>query len=199
MNFSKVYNATTGILTLNRTSITGAGFIIQFTANIYASFQPVLVGNVTGAYSTTIDCTGVTDWQSRTADDFIMDIIWIDLPSEITGTMYFTKSYNPSTGKLTINRSSIIGNGTVTFNANIYTTRYPSQVTSLSNANLTITSNDESDTSILNNNLNILNKEEIEISTDNTIETTNTINSNDILENKITTSSTVELIENIIN
>ena len=89
MNFSKLYNSSTGIFTINRTSIWGPGFIIQFNANIYASFQPVLVGNVTGDYKAVIDCTGVTDWQKRTVDDFILDVKWVDLPDEIMGTMYF--------------------------------------------------------------------------------------------------------------
>ena len=144
MNFSKEYDATTGTLNLHRTSIQGPGFVIQFTANIFASFQPVFVGNVTGDYTAKIDCTGVTDWKTRTVNDFIIDIKWMDLPDEITGTCYITKSYNASTGILTINRSSLQGNGTVTFNADVYTTRFPSQVTSLNaNSNLTVTSNEE--------------------------------------------------------
>ena len=106
----------------------------------------MFVGNVTGDYTATIDCTGVTEWQSRTVDDFIMDIKWIDLPAEITGTATFTKSYNATTGQLTITRSSLQGNGTVTFNADVYTTRFPSQVTSLNaSSNLTVTSNDEAE------------------------------------------------------
>lgn len=155
MNFSKSYDASTGVLNLHRTAIQGPDFVIQFTANIFASFQPVFVGNVTGDYKATIDCTGVTDWQSRTVDDFIIDIKWMDLPDLITGTCYITKSYNPSTGILTINRSSLQGNGTVTFNADVYTTRFPSQVTSLNaNSNLTVTSDENLETtSILDENL----------------------------------------------
>ena len=144
MEFSKSYDATNGVLNLHRTSIQGPGFVIQFAANIYASFQPVFVGNVTGGYSATIDCTSVTEWESRTVNDFIIDIKWIDFPEEITGKCTFSKSYNASTGKLTITRSSLQGKGTVTFNADVYTTRFPSQVTSLNaNSMLEVTNNTE--------------------------------------------------------
>ena len=121
MTFSKTYNPNTGILTINRSSIVGPGFIITFNCNIYACLDLRLVESKTGNYTATIDCTGVENWQNKTIDDFLIDIKWIDLPENNTGTINFTKKYDSNTGTITITRSSIGGNGTITFGIDVYT------------------------------------------------------------------------------
>lgn len=68
-----------------------------------------------------IDCTNISNYQTKTVNDFYYDITHVEVPNEATGTMNFTKTYNANTGKLTINRSAIAGVGLILFKINVYT------------------------------------------------------------------------------
>ena len=100
---------------------------------------------------------------------------------------------------MTINRSSITGNGTVTFNTNIYTTRFPSQVTKLNEANLAVTSTEDVSDEVTTasqlfledeTSLNLANNKEENV---DSIISENIINNTIIDDNE--TSNTVNLID----
>lgn len=67
----------------------------------------VEVGDISGSYTGDIDCTKLENYNELTKDNFFFESETIDVPG-CYGEMTFTKSYNSSTGVLTINRSSII-------------------------------------------------------------------------------------------
>jgi len=119
MTFTKSYNSSTGVFTITRSSLDGTG-IITFSGNIYASTEATLVGSGTGGYTINIDCTSVNNWQNKTKDDFALDLRWVEIPDKATGTMSFAKTYNSSTGVLTVTRSAIQGTGLITFLIDVY-------------------------------------------------------------------------------
>jgi len=120
MNFTKNYNPNTGILTISRDSITGSG-IITFYGNIYVTTEATRVDSQSGGYNINIDCTKVDDWKNKMVNNFITDLKWVTIPEDAVGTMTFSKTYDSSTGSLNINRSSIVGNGIITFLVDLYT------------------------------------------------------------------------------
>lgn len=95
--------------------------IVTFTGKIYKGTGATLVGTKTGGYNMTFDCTSIKDWKNKKVDDFIFDIELVEIPYKAEGTIQFTKTYDSSTGVLTINRSRIIGEGVIQFTANVYT------------------------------------------------------------------------------
>ena len=117
--YTKSYNATTGTLSISRNGITGSGTIVT-NGVVYVSTTAKLIKNITISKTATIDCTGIADFTNKTASDFIIDLKWVDYPDEDYGTMSISKSYNASTGTLTISRTSISGGGTITFNLDVY-------------------------------------------------------------------------------
>jgi len=120
INFTKSYNASTGVFTVDRNSITGQGLIMIY-ANVKAvTEEVVLVGSATGGYTITIDCKNVKNWNKKTKDDFYVDYKSVEIPEEAFGTMTFSKSYNASTGILTLTRTSIQGTGIILFTVDVY-------------------------------------------------------------------------------
>lgn len=120
ITFTKSYNPSSGTLTISRNSITGSGTIL-FNGHIYASEKAdLLFEGASGGYNITVDCTSVDDWQEKTKDDFFIDLNWVLIPNEAYGTMNFTKSYDSTTGKLTITRSAIVGSGIISFEVDVY-------------------------------------------------------------------------------
>lgn len=129
MTFTKSYDSSTGEFKIVRSRLTGTGFI-TYSGYVHMLSNPVLIANKEGSYNISIDCTGVNNYKNMTADDFYYEIDWLDAPEKpyetgselngVNGTINFTKSYNASTGILTIQRSSITGTGTVTFSVNVY-------------------------------------------------------------------------------
>ena len=85
-------------------------YVKEITKNITIKNSDILynVGVVSGGYSTNIDSTGVAGWSSLTADNFFLDITQLEVPGEAVGTMNFSKSYDSSTGVLTLNRTAIV-------------------------------------------------------------------------------------------
>ena len=119
LDFTKSYNSSTGTLTINRNSLTGDG-LITFIGKIYKGSNLTLVGTTSGGYTVTLDCTSIKDWKNKTADDFIVEIKNVEIPYEASGTMNFSKTYDSATGKLTITRSKLVGEGIIQFSANVY-------------------------------------------------------------------------------
>lgn len=129
MTFTKTYDSSTSSFKIVRTRLTGSGFI-TYSGKLHMIKNPTLIAEGEGTYIITIDCTNILNYQDMTADDFYYEIDWLDAPDEpysedsnlngVSGTMTFTKTYNPSTGKLTIQRSSITGTGTVKFAVKVY-------------------------------------------------------------------------------
>jgi len=118
--FTKTYDPSTGKFSISRTSLQGAG-LVTFSGNLYASaHETKLLTSVSGGYQVIIDCTSLSDWQSLTVDDFLIDLKKVEIPFEATGTMAFTKSYDNSTGNLTINRSRIKGEGVIQFTIDVF-------------------------------------------------------------------------------
>jgi len=111
INFTKSYNPSTGVLTINRNSITGTG-MISFTSNIYVKEKNVVsLGTNTGGYFIYFDCTGIENYKNKTVDNFVIDLKSVEIPDMAVGTMNFSKSYDSTTGTLSVNRSSIVGDG----------------------------------------------------------------------------------------
>ena len=129
MTFSKTYDPSTGAFKIVRTRLTGTGFI-TYSGYVHMLSNPILIANKEGSYSISIDCTGVNNYKNMTVADFYYEIDWLNAPEAlyetgselngVNGTINFTKSYNSSTGILTIQRSSIKGTGTVKFSVNVY-------------------------------------------------------------------------------
>ena len=129
MTFTKTYDSSTGTFKIVRTRLTGTGFI-TYSGYVHMLSNPVLIANKEGNYNISIDCTGVNNYKNMNANDFYYEIDWLDAPEKpyetgsesngVNGTINFTKTYNASTGILTIQRSSIQGTGTVTFSVNVY-------------------------------------------------------------------------------
>lgn len=120
INFSKTYNSSNGNLVINRSKIDGEG-LIEFDGVLYGNISPVFVGSYSSGYSITIDCTGVKNWKNRTENDFIVQIISLDVPEDATGEINYTKTYNSSTGILSLSRNSVTGQGIITTNFEVYT------------------------------------------------------------------------------
>ena len=120
INITKTYNSSTGALTVSRSSAQGSG-TLSFSGKVRAGTGLTKVAsNQQGGYTISVNCTSVPDYKKRTADDFIVDYKKIIVPSECTGTMQFTKSYNANSGILTINRSSITGSTIINFVVDVY-------------------------------------------------------------------------------
>lgn len=129
MTFTKTYNPSTGQFKLVREKLVGQNFI-TYSGIVNMISNPKLVASGQGTYSISLDLKEIEGYQNMTAEDFYYEIIWLDAPQEpyeenselmgVSGTITFTKTYNSSTGMLTINRSSIKGTGVVTFFVNIY-------------------------------------------------------------------------------
>ena len=120
LNFTKSYDSNTGILTVSRNGIDGTGTII-FTGNIYARTEAELVESKSGGYVISVDCKNTEDWQNKTVNDFAIDLKSVEIPDYAIGTMIFTKTYNSTQGTLTVNRSSIKGDGfIISFYIDVY-------------------------------------------------------------------------------
>lgn len=120
MFFTKNYDPTTGIFTYSRTQL-NEDSPIEVKGTIYVtSKNVVLLSSTNGSYSITVDCKSVPDYANKTANDFIVDLKQIYYPSKVSGTMYFSKTYSQSTGKLTLKRSSISGSGLIIWYVDVY-------------------------------------------------------------------------------
>ncbi len=102
----------------------------QISISVKRTFM--YVGNVDGTYSSEIDCTHVPNYKNLTADNFLFNVEEINIPEPAHGTLTFTKTYNPNTGKLTVARNSITGHGTISFKGQIYATTEAKELTTKS-------------------------------------------------------------------
>lgn len=82
------------------------------------------VATVSAGYSTTIDCTNVQNYENLTSNDLYFDCQSITFPKDCSGKLNYSKSYNASSGILTMSRNSISGSGVVSFTGKIYTGEY---------------------------------------------------------------------------
>lgn len=71
-------------------------------------------------YNTNINITKFTEYKTISASDIILELDYIKLPSKNSGTADITKTYNATTGVLTLKRSAVGGSGTVNFKGNLY-------------------------------------------------------------------------------
>lgn len=71
-------------------------------------------------YNTTINITKFSEYKTISASDIILELDYIKLPNQNSGTADITKTYNSTTGVLTLKRSAVGGSGTVNFQGNLY-------------------------------------------------------------------------------
>lgn len=129
MTISKTYDPSTGKLTFKRSSLIGQNFI-TYSGKVHMIKNPKLVATASGNYSISINLTSLEKYSSMTADDFYYEITQLIAPEApyeadsetmgVSGDITISKSYNASTGILTIQRSSIKGTGTLSFEVNVY-------------------------------------------------------------------------------
>ena len=105
-----------GNITISRTGDSGK---ISVVGIIYVNDNLEFLTNATGGYSTTIDCTSIENYKDLSIIDFFIDFRYLKFTGN-SGSVTISKSYNASTGKLTISRGSLGGTVTAYFNIDVY-------------------------------------------------------------------------------
>jgi hypothetical protein len=101
--------------------------------------QIIFVQYVDMGYSMTLSANKVDYYDSITASNFVFELNEIVLPDRNLSTANVTKTYNASTGSLTIKRSAVAGYGTVKFKGNLYAIPKLMKEISTTSGNVTLT------------------------------------------------------------